>query len=39
MLKELIVLSAKAKGQPIPVPASIDGSPSEAVSSGIDTRR
>ncbi|KND87991.1 putative 1-acyl-sn-glycerol-3-phosphate acyltransferase [Tolypocladium ophioglossoides CBS 100239] len=39
MLKELVALSAKARGQPIPVPASIDASSSKVTSSGIDTSR
>ncbi|KAJ6446683.1 acyltransferase [Purpureocillium lavendulum] len=37
MLKELVTLSAKAKGQPIPVPAANDSVP-KAVSSGADIK-
>jgi len=37
MLKELVVLSAKAKGQPIPVPSANNSTP-KAVSSGVDTK-
>ncbi|PNY23247.1 1-acyl-sn-glycerol-3-phosphate acyltransferase [Tolypocladium capitatum] len=39
MLKELVALSAKARGEPIPVPASVDGTSSVMTNSGIDTGR
>jgi lysophosphatidate acyltransferase len=37
MLSELLRLSEKVKGHPLPVPAELNGSTAKATASGVDT--